>query len=290
MNRKRLFTSRQEVPLNICVIVDEERKANQLIIKDLKQLLSKKCNFMTLNVPVLPDSRAFSQDEPDSLAHIYLLKSHMPRALEVARQLEARGACVINSWAATLACQDRVQMFGRMKAAQIPVPDTWSLDRFAYGLNADLLSSLPFPVVVKNRYAYESCSVDKVENVETFMRLAHYWSAEPVVVQQYVANDGWDTKIWVIDGHLFAAKRRSPLNAGEQDQFQLAPEELGGDAKRIALEVGKIFGLHIYDVDLLMSEQGPIVIDVNPFPGFRGLFGPEETLAAFIERRLNSDF
>ncbi len=114
MNRKRLFTSRQEVPLNICVIVDEERKANQLIIKDLKQLLSKKCNFMTLNVPVLPDSRAFSQDEPDSLAHIYLLKSHMPRALEVARQLEARGACVINSWAATLACQDRVQLFGRM--------------------------------------------------------------------------------------------------------------------------------------------------------------------------------
>ena len=54
----------------------------------------------------------------------------------------------------------------------------------------------------------------------------------------------------------------------------------------MTLEVGRVFGLRLYGVDLLMTEQGPIVVDVNSFPGFRGVVGADSALISLIERLL----
>jgi ribosomal protein S6--L-glutamate ligase len=38
----------------------------------------------------------------------------------------------------------------------------------------------------------------------------------------------------------------------------------------------------LYGVDLLISDGRPVVVDVNPFPGFRGAHGPAESLLRFL--------
>ena len=68
------------------------------------------------------------------------------------------------------------------------------------------------------------------------------------------------------------------------DQFQIDLEELGEEVQRIALQVGRVFGLQVYDVDFLMTEQGPVVIDVNSFPGYKGVPGIVRVVVDYIEK------
>jgi ribosomal protein S6--L-glutamate ligase len=125
--------------------------------------------------------------------------------------------------------------------------------------------------------------VTKVHGEDGMRRLAPRWGAEPVVVQQFVGGNGWDTKLWVIDGELFAARRRSPLSSAVQDgDVPLSVRHLPRDAIEITRDIGDALDLQLYGVDLIMTRSGPIVADVNPFPGYRSAVGGVEALAAFV--------
>jgi ribosomal protein S6--L-glutamate ligase len=41
-------------------------------------------------------------------------------------------------------------------------------------------------------------------------------------------------------------------------------------------------GLQLYGVDLLITGGRPVVVDVNPFPGFRGAREPARSLLRFL--------
>ena len=55
---------------------------------------------------------------------------------------------------------------------------------------------------------------------------------------------------------------------------------------RITLTIGNVFDLRLYGVDLLVTEHGPIIVDVNSFPGFRGVPGADDALVDLVERLL----
>jgi ribosomal protein S6--L-glutamate ligase len=40
----------------------------------------------------------------------------------------------------------------------------------------------------------------------------------------------------------------------------------------------------LYGVDLLITEHGPMIVDVNGFPGFRGVPGADSALVGLVER------
>lgn len=44
---------------------------------------------------------------------------------------------------------------------------------------------------------------------------------------------------------------------------------LPGEVARIAAQVGEVFGLDLYGVDVLLGPDGPVVVDINDFPSFR---------------------
>ena len=50
----------------------------------------------------------------------------------------------------------------------------------------------------------------------------------------------------------------------------------------IAIRCGKALGLSIYGVDVVLNGNGPIVVDVNYFPSFRGVRDIADTLADHI--------
>ena len=139
-------------------------------------------------------------------------------------------------------------MAKRMREAILPWPYTWSFPSLENLLSRqDLLSTLPFPLIIKSYYSHRGDLVGKVDGVEQLRALAGQWGAEPVVLQEYAAGDGWDIKMWVIDKQIFAARRRTPLepNAPKED-FPIAPDELPKDWAHIALEIGRVFDLRLY--------------------------------------------
>ncbi len=271
--------------MNICLIMDNPETPHHPVIGVALQKLGATHSVRLLDVRSLTETEAIAEEERYPMADLYLLKSHAPQALAVARMLEQKGALVVNSWAASVACQDRVLMAQRMRDANLPWPFTRSYSSLG-GLLADhaSLANLPFPQIIKSYYSHRGDLVAKVDSIDQLEALAPEWSQEPVVLQEFAAGDGWDIKMWVIDQHIFAARRRTPLEPGaSKEDFPISPEELPADWAHIAREIGRIFNMRLYGIDLLMTEKGPIIVDVNGFPGFRGVPGADSALVALVE-------
>jgi ribosomal protein S6--L-glutamate ligase len=228
------------------------------------------------------DPTALAAQEGRGLADVYLLKSHTPPALELARRLELCGGLVVNAWAATLACQDRVLMTRRLAQAELPCPRTWSVPSLERA--QPVLAGLHFPLVIKSRFSRRGDLVARVHNLDEVEALLPQWGGEPVILQEYEENDGRDVKLWVVGGHAFAARRPSPLVPGAgRETDPISADELSSAWVAATLRVGREFDLSLYGVDLLVTGHGPSIVDVNAFPGYRGVPGAAAALAAFTE-------
>ncbi|MEU1666448.1 alpha-L-glutamate ligase [Streptomyces sparsogenes] len=232
-----------------------------------------------------PGAWGGAPDEPEAvgaLADVYLLKARTPRALGLARHLEERGAPVVNAARATGLVQDRTAMARLALRAGLPFART----RTAPDLAALDAEGLPYPVVVKSRHSRRHDLVARVDDAAGLRALGEVWPGEPVVVQRFAENSGWDHKLWVIAGRVFAAVRRSELaDPGRGPALPLSPAELPDGWAGLALRVGPVFGLWVYGVDVIDAGGGsPLIVDVNAFPGVRGQAGAPETLAELAVR------
>lgn len=230
-------------------------------------------------VEVLDPARTAPGRAPAPPADVYLLKSRTGRALELARELEARGAAVVNSAAATELCQDRTRMAELALRAGLPFAPTrthGSLSAWAGG------AELPAPVVVKSRHSRRGDLVARADDGAGLRELAAAWPDEPVVVQDFAPNSGWDHKLWAIGDRVFAALRRSELAPGGRGATTPLPlEELPAGWADLVREVGAVFALDVYGVDIIDAGGGAaLIVDVNAFPGIRGQAGAPEALAA----------
>ncbi|MEU2391167.1 alpha-L-glutamate ligase [Streptomyces sp. NPDC007369] len=214
------------------------------------------------------------------LADVYLLKARTPRALALARGLERQGAPVVNPSTATTLCQDRTAMAELALRAGLPFAATRTHD--SLGVWAASGDPVPDgPVVVKSRHSRRHDLVARVDDAARLRELAAQWPQEPVVVQDFAPNSGWDHKLWAVGRRVFAALRRSELTPeGRGPTLPLALGELPEGWAELVLRVGEVFALDVYGVDVIDTGDGaPLVVDVNAFPGIRGQAGAPEALA-----------
>lgn len=217
------------------------------------------------------------QEPPD----VVLLKSRTPEARQVARTAERAGSLIVNSPAATAAALDRAATAEALDRAGVPAPRSWSVPTLR-DLAADA-AALPWPLVVKSRTSSRRDLVRLVGSRAELAELLPDWGDEPVVAQEFAANDGFDIKVWVIGSDLSAARRRSALESVDKSADELLdPAGLPQDWIRTARDAGAALDLQLYGVDLLITGGRPVVVDINPFPGFRGARGPADSLLRFL--------
>ena len=116
---------------------------------------------------------------------------------------------------------------------------------------------------------------DSVESVRSILETM--WEmGQLILVQQFVHEArGRDLRLLVVDGQVIGAMRRS----AHGDEFR-ANLHRGGNAtairptpmaRRLAIEATAALGLTVAGVDLIEATRGPLVLEVNPSPGFEGL-------------------
>ena len=101
-----------------------------------------------------------------------------------------------------------------------------------------------------------------------------------MIVQDYVPGPGEDLKVYVVGDHVAAV--RKPFSA---DSFAVPgrPCPVSDEVRRLAPLVGRAFGLGLYGVDVVEGPDGPVVVDLNYFPGYKGLPGMAPLVADYIE-------
>ncbi|HQV74500.1 MAG: 30S ribosomal protein S6--L-glutamate ligase [Flavobacteriales bacterium] len=97
-----------------------------------------------------------------------------------------------------------------------------------------------------------------------------------VIVQEFIKESkGMDVRAFVVDGRVVGAMKRT----GKEGEFR-SNLHRGGSAQLIeltqeeettAIKAAKALGLHVAGVDMLQSERGPLVIEVNSSPGLEGI-------------------
>jgi ribosomal protein S6--L-glutamate ligase len=219
-------------------------------------------------------------------ADMYLLKSRSPQAQAFARRAERAGSLVVNRPAATAAALDRLAMATLLDLAGVPAPRTWSFPTLRQMASDELTRQwLPWPMVVKSRTSGRGDLVRLVQDRAGLLELLPQWGDEPVIAQEFVANDGFDIKVWVIGSDLSAARRACALEGVDKSaDVPLTGDDLPADWALTARRAGAALGLDLFGVDLLITRNGPVVIDVNAFPGFQGAHDPAESMLRFLEQ------
>ncbi|MBZ0112982.1 MAG: 30S ribosomal protein S6--L-glutamate ligase [Thermoanaerobaculia bacterium] len=99
-----------------------------------------------------------------------------------------------------------------------------------------------------------------------------------VLIQRFIAESrGKDIRAFVIGDRVVAAMRRSAVG----DEFRsnvhrggtTEQVELTAEYEQVAVKAAQIMGLRVAGVDLLESDMGPLVMEVNSSPGLEGIEG-----------------
>lgn len=106
------------------------------------------------------------------------------------------------------------------------------------------------------------------------------------LVQPFVPNDGTDHKLYVIGDHVSGLLKPSPLLAGHLSSG--AVFTVPDDLTRLALATRRACRLDLAGVDVVLGPDGPVVVDVNAFPGYRGVPGAAAAVADLVRARIRA--
>jgi ribosomal protein S6--L-glutamate ligase len=205
---------------------------------------------------------------------LYVLKSHTELSLSLAGALHAQGARILNPYPSCAAAQNKIVAVRRLRAAGVPVPRTWVTGEPA------LLRRIvrETPLVIKPYLGHRGIGVHVARTPRDLERIPAPEGA--FVAQEYVEGDGEDVKLYVVGDEVSCVRKRfSP----ESFTVPGRPAPLSDDLREIALRAGRALGLGLYGLDVIEGPDGPVVVDTNYFPGYKGVPGAAASIAAYIE-------
>ena len=204
---------------------------------------------------------------------LYVLKSRTEVSLSIAGALDAAGAAILNPYRIAAACRDKVVASRLLATAGVPLPEAYvagSLDQLAPLLDGG-------PLVVKPHRGSQGRGVRVVRSPA---ELRDSREGGPIFAQRYYEPRGRDRKVYRIGDRIFGVKRVWPPRTLEDKLGEAF--ELDGELAEIALRLGSALGITLYGFDVVLTDDGPKVVDFSPFPGFKGVPDAAALLADYV--------
>ncbi len=248
--------------MHFCFIIEAQYKHHLMPMAVAQQLMDWGHNVDLLEPETTITSLTrFAKVKYDA----YVLKtvSDGP-GLSILEAVEAIGHCTINNSRAIRLVRNKAVTAVYAHNHGLPTPLTY------FVAQPQLLKQIPmedYPLVVKPTNG-SSCRgiyrVDSPADLETLNIVEA--NARFFLAQQYVENNGFDIKLYVVGAEVFAVAKRSPLHPEVEVKKRIIP--VTTELRNLALDVGKIFKLDIYGLDVVETPRGPVVVDINDFPSF----------------------
>ncbi|MFA5952560.1 MAG: 30S ribosomal protein S6--L-glutamate ligase [Hyphomicrobium sp.] len=197
--------------------------------------------------------------------------------LAVLRQFEMQGVFPVNESVAIGRSRDKLRALQLLARAGIGLPVT----AFAHGPRKaeEVIEEVGgVPVVIKLVEGTQGMGVILAETSASAKSIIEAFSAANIniLVQEYIAEaEGSDVRVMVVGGRVVAAMRRvgragefrSNLHRGGAAEAAV----ISDDERETAIRAAAVLGLNVAGVDMLRSNRGPVVLEVNSSPGLRGI-------------------
>ncbi len=207
-------------------------------------------------------------------ADIYLLKSHTELSLALAGILFTQGANILNPYISCSLIQSKIITSKLLGKAGIPAPDSWVTGDLS--LAKSLLER--HPLIIKPHMGHRGAGVHLCRTSEDIDKIPA--PVTPMIIQEAIPGPGEDLKIYCVGGQVYGVKKQF-----SEQSFTVAGRhvEITEEVRRISQKVGEVCGLGLYGLDIIESDRGPVVVDVNYFPGYKGVPNAAGMIADYID-------
>jgi ribosomal protein S6--L-glutamate ligase len=195
----------------------------------------------------------------------------------VLRQFELMGTFTPNSSDAIARARDKLRCHQLLAAQGIGLPVT------VFGDNpddtVDLLSMLgPPPHVIKLNEGTQGAGVMLTEKPSASRGVIEALRGlyANFLVQEFIAEaKGADLRCFVVGGEVVASMRRQAPEGDFRSNLHRGgtamPVQASEDEQQAAVRAAALLGLGVAGVDLIRSQRGPLVLEVNSSPGLEGI-------------------
>ena len=193
---------------------------------------------------------------------------------------ERSGMITLNRQSAIAAVHNKAQMAIALASGKLPTPLTFfgSIEYLAKEIKPEY-----YPIILKPIFGDNSRGLLVVNHAED---LAMVQWPEPVALAQcYIPTNGYDLKLYGIGNEICAVRKRSPFN---QPRTKIAEGviPLTPELEDLGRRCGNLFGLDLFGVDCIETEEGPLVIEINDYPNYTNVPEANERLAAYVLNRV----
>jgi ribosomal protein S6--L-glutamate ligase len=190
------------------------------------------------------------------------------------RQFEMQGVYTTASSIAINRSRDKLRSMQILARADVGIPKT-VFARETTDLDDVIEQAGGAPLIIKVARGTHGNGVVLAETKKAAQAVMQAFYVEGVnfLVQEFIAESaGEDIRAFVVGGRVVASMKRQSLDddfrsnlhqGGEGSTVKLTDEE-----RKTAIKAAKAMGLAICGVDMMRSERGPLVLEVNPSPGF----------------------
>lgn len=208
---------------------------------------------------------------------VVVARTRHPLALVLLAAAARDDVATVPSPAALDAVRDKARGAGVLAAAGIPAPET-----FVVADTSELASVVRagHPLVLKPHLGDNGRGLTVVDGPDQLSSLR--WQDDLVLAQRWIESDGWDVKLYVCDDQVWAVRRPSPLLHQRGVADVPLPVPVTPELREIALAAQRAFGLPLCGIDVVLSEEGPLVVDVNDFPNYKGVPEAAEAIGSYL--------
>jgi ribosomal protein S6--L-glutamate ligase len=195
----------------------------------------------------------------------------------VVRQFEMMNVFTAVESQALVRSRDKLRSLQILSRAGLGLPKT-VFTNYSKDVDRTLREVGGAPVIIKLLEGTQGLGVVLAENKKAAVSVIEAFNGlkARVIVQEFIKESrGEDIRAFVVDGHVVGAMVRT----AKEGEFR-SNLHRGGTAKVIeltleeeiaAIKAANAMKLGIAGVDMLRSERGPLIIEVNSSPGLEGI-------------------
>jgi len=193
--------------------------------------------------------------------------------MDLLHRLQRLGMYILNHPSAIERAVDKYYALSLLEENGLPVPRTIVAESADAALSA--FADLGGDVVVKPIFGSRGIGSTRISDIDVAERIfrALDFNHQVLYVQEFIPHGDYDLRLLVLGRRVLASMKRvaaswkTNISLGAKPVYYNPSHEI----KEMAVNAAETLGCELAGVDILQTKKGPLVIEVNSQPGWKGL-------------------
>lgn len=192
----------------------------------------------------------------------------------IVRQFEVQNVFTTTTSIALTRSRDKLRSMQLLAKAGVGIPKTvFAMETADFDDVLDQIGGAPVIIKVARGTHGNGVVLAETRKAAKAVMQAFYVEGVSFLVQEFVAESaGKDIRAFVVNGKVVASMERQSLTDDFRSNLHQGgegkPVRLSDEERKVAQRAAKAMGLQVCGVDMMRSDRGPLVLEVNASPGF----------------------